>query len=310
MCFNFAHLTTIGKETKPIKKQNMKFRKLLSVAVLAASSLISTSLFAGDITYNLFTGNENRVSATAFEFDVYIQSTGTEAFKLRNVQNTYTFNPAFINGANVRVSYVPNSSAIPSYTSTLKWSNSGNGFVSTANVAGTCATSGIVVPVAPAYVKVGTYRLTALSGQFGTVGANISFVKPGQSNPSNDLKLKAAVSRWDDMNCVKGTATAVVFKEAASATGLTEKGSSVMAPTLFPNPANGKTTLSFNAVKSDKYIVKIFDATGHLVADDAIAAAQGYNSKEINLQGKAAGRYTLSIQTDDTDKESLQLIIE
>jgi len=280
------------------------------MAVIAASSLFSSSLFAGDITYNLFTGHENRVSATVFEFDVYIQSTGTESFKLRNVQNTYTFNPAFINGASVRVSYVPSSSAIPSYTSTLKWSNAGNGFSSSANTAGTCATTGIVVPVAPAYIKVGTYRLTAVSGQFGTAAANIGFVKPGQSNPAKDLQLKAAVSRWDDMNCVKGTATAVVYKEASSSTNVADKGLSTMAPTLFPNPANGKTTLSFTAVKADKYIVKIYDATGHLIMDDAIAAAAGYNSKEINLQGKAAGRYTLSIQTDDTDKESLQLIIE
>jgi hypothetical protein len=289
----------------------MKFRKLISMAVVtAAVSLFSSSVFAGDITYNIFTGHENRVSATVFEFDVYIQSTGTESFKLRSVQNTYTLDPAFVNGATVKVDYVPGSSAIPGYQSSLKWSNAANGFSTTANKAGDCTQNGVIVPVAPAYIKVATYRMTALSGQFGAVPSKINFVKATQAYAANDLKLRAAVSRWDDMNCLKGTATSVNFKEASMATNISEKALSTMSPNLFPNPSSGKTTLSFNAVKADKYIVKIYDATGHLVMDDFIAAAVGYNSKEINLTGKAAGRYTMSIQTDDTDKESLQLIIE
>jgi hypothetical protein len=289
----------------------MKYSKLITLTFLTACvSLFTSTLFAGEITYNLYTAHENRISSTVFEFDVYVQSTGTEAFKLRTVQNTYTFNPSFINGATVNVSYVPGSSQIPTYESTLKWDNAGNGFSSSANKALTCSTNGVIAPLAPASIKVATYRVTCVAGQFGNVPAKVSVVKNGEADPSSELRLKMAVSRWDDMNCVKGTSTAVKYKEAAQSTGINQNSLSTMAPTLFPNPTSGKTTLSFNATKADKYIVKVYDATGRQVTMETIPAAQGYNSKEINLQGQAAGRYTLSIQTTDTDKESLQLIVE
>jgi hypothetical protein len=286
---------------------NMKLRHLLLTACVG---LLTTNLFAGEIAYNLYTANERRVSNNVFEFDVYLQASGTESFRLRTVQNTYTFNPSFINGATVNVSYVPGSSAMPSFVTNLKWSNAGNGFTSTANVAGTCSSNGINIPLAPAAVKVATYRLTAVAGQFGNTPSKVDFVMPGKSDPANDLRLKTAISRWDDNNCVKGTSSAVKFKSASASTSVTETVASTMAPSLFPNPTADKTTLSFNAIQADRYVVKVFDATGHLVMTDNIAAAQGYNSKELDLTSQAAGRYTISIQTNDTDKETIQLIVE
>jgi hypothetical protein len=290
---------------------NMKLRQLLRLSVLTACvSLFTANSFAGEITYNLYTANEHRVSPGVYEFDVYVQATGTESFRLRTVQNTYTFNPAFINGATVNVTYVAGSSQMPTFVSNLKWSNTGNGFTSTANVAGSCATNGINVPLAPASIKVATYRLTAVAGQFANTATKVDFVMPGKPNPASDLRLKSAVSRWDDNTCLKGTTSAVPFKAASTTTGITTATSSTMAPTLFPNPTAGKTTLAFNAAKADKYIVKVYDVTGQIVVTDAIAAAQGYNSKEFDLTGQAAGRYTISIQTSDTDKETLNLVIE
>lgn len=289
----------------------MKLRQLLRLTILTACvSLFTANLFAGEITYNLYTANERRVSANVFEFDVYVQATGTESFKLRTVQNSYTFNPSFINGATVNVTYVPGSSQMPSFVTNLKWSNAGNGFTSTANVAGTCSSNGIMVPMQPASVKVATYRLTAVAGQFSTDAPKVSFVMPGKADPASDLRLKTAVSRWDDVNCIKGSTSAVKFKEASQSTNINENALSTMSANLFPNPTAGKTMLSFNAVKADKYVVKVFDATGHLVLTDNIAAAQGFNSREIDMSNQAAGRYTISIQTSDTDKEALQLIVE
>lgn len=290
---------------------NMKLRQLLRLTVLTACvSLFTANLFAGEFAYNLYTSNERRVSANVFEFDVYLQATGTEAFKLRTVQNTYTFNPSFINGATVNVSYVPGSSVMPSFVTQLRWSNAGNGFTSTANVAGTCSSNGVMVPLQPASIKVATYRLTAVAGQFSNDLAKVGFVLPGKTAPSTDLVLKTAITRWDDINCVKGSTTAVKYKEASQSTNINDKVASTMSPSLFPNPTAGKTMLSFNAVKAEKYIVRVFDATGHLVFNDVIVAPVGFNSREIDLTGQAAGRYTLSIETNDTDKEALQLIVQ
>ena len=164
--------------------------------------------------------------------------------------------------------------------------------------------------MAPASAKVATYRLTAVAGQFANAATKIDFVMPGKNDPASDLRLKTAISRWDDNNCVKGTTSAVKFKSASGSTAITETSTSVLAPSIFPNPTAGKTTLSFNAVQADKYVVKVFDATGHLVKTDNITSAIGYNSREIDMTGAAAGRYTISIQTNDTDKETLQLIVE
>jgi hypothetical protein len=85
------------------------------------------------------------------------------------------------------------------------------------------------------------------------------------------------------------------------------EGSSLNA---FPNPTSGKATVTFNATDNGKYQLRVSDLLGKVIIEEMIPAVEGFNMKEIDLQGVTRGLYLVTLRTEGKQAETLRLIVE
>ncbi|MFM9028354.1 MAG: T9SS type A sorting domain-containing protein, partial [Bacteroidota bacterium] len=78
----------------------------------------------------------------------------------------------------------------------------------------------------------------------------------------------------------------------------------------FPNPTNGKLTMSYNAPVADRYAVRIVDLLGKVVYSSDLNAEAGLNTKEIDLTNMSRGIYLLNVQTEGGKIETLRIIVQ
>ena len=78
----------------------------------------------------------------------------------------------------------------------------------------------------------------------------------------------------------------------------------------FPNPTNGKATITFNSDRQAKYSLKVEDMTGRGLINEIISAVKGSNTKEINLANVAKGLYLVSVQSEDNKAKTLRIVVE
>lgn len=71
---------------------------------------------------------------------------------------------------------------------------------------------------------------------------------------------------------------------------------SVQHLSVSPNPTSGSFTLSFETDKVETIQIKIYDAIGRVVYEQALGKIDGVFSKEINLKGVAYGTYTMQLK--------------
>jgi hypothetical protein len=64
---------------------------------------------------------------------------------------------------------------------------------------------------------------------------------------------------------------------------------------IFPNPSNGNTTVSFIAEKEARYAIKLNDVTGRLISTSEIEALPGTNNVVIEKRTRGPGVYFLSV---------------
>jgi hypothetical protein len=67
---------------------------------------------------------------------------------------------------------------------------------------------------------------------------------------------------------------------------------------LYPNPAHGTLTVSFNIVDAAEYSVNIYDIKGKLVLAQKYSSVAGANTYDINISSLAAGEYILNMVSD------------
>ncbi len=65
---------------------------------------------------------------------------------------------------------------------------------------------------------------------------------------------------------------------------------------IFPNPTQGKITVSFRTEKDGPVSVKLLDANGRVVVDEEVQVLNGFFSAEYNIEGKAKGIYLLQLK--------------
>ncbi|MBK7173709.1 MAG: T9SS type A sorting domain-containing protein [Bacteroidales bacterium] len=90
----------------------MKKQKLLMFLVMGLLTLIGFRSVAQTPTYICSLRNDVQVSQTVYEFDVYIQRTGVNVFKLAQFQMGINVNPAIKNGGTITVEPVDGSSTL------------------------------------------------------------------------------------------------------------------------------------------------------------------------------------------------------
>jgi hypothetical protein len=83
-----------------------------------------------------------------------------------------------------------------------------------------------------------------------------------------------------------------------------------VAVNLYPNPSNGRITLSFTTTSESSYLTSIFDMAGRLVYSDKSVAIVGENTHEIILAGVPAGMYMVRVSGLGKEDQVLRLIVE
>jgi hypothetical protein len=69
---------------------------------------------------------------------------------------------------------------------------------------------------------------------------------------------------------------------------------------VFPNPANGQVSVSFDSKTGGTYDIKLQDIYGRMVMDKKGIALAGSNTIELQLKGIKAGIYTLNLRESNT----------
>ena len=77
---------------------------------------------------------------------------------------------------------------------------------------------------------------------------------------------------------------------------------------VFPNPNEGKFTISFNSTVKSSYIIEIANALGQQVFKESINDLKGIYSKQINLIGFGKGVYTISL-TNNKNKTTKKIVV-
>lgn len=68
---------------------------------------------------------------------------------------------------------------------------------------------------------------------------------------------------------------------------------------IYPNPTQGKITVSFKTEKDGPVSVKLLDANGKVVVDDEVLVNNGIFNAEYNIEGNARGTYLLQLKQGD-----------
>ncbi len=72
-----------------------------------------------------------------------------------------------------------------------------------------------------------------------------------------------------------------------------------LAFTVYPNPAEGVSTVAFNTDKEEVFVIGLMDVTGRSVLRYALTSVAGENHFQLNLSGIAHGIYTVMLQSGD-----------
>lgn len=86
---------------------------------------------------------------------------------------------------------------------------------------------------------------------------------------------------------------------ACIATGLQSK-TSISEFSVFPNPTNGKMTVSYNAENSKAVIFEVYDISGRLVLAETETTNNPIKEKELNIGQLESGTYILYIIKNET----------
>jgi len=146
-----------------------------------------------------------------------------------------------------------------------------------------------------------------ISGQ----GTTTVVVKTPSNWNGGDLKVKSVNCKdhsGDRHKTVGHTVGCRVSSSTvANAVISTEPLSALVA---YPNPTNGKATISFTSDRTAKYSMKVVDMIGKVLINETLSVVEGYNMKEINLENMSKGIYMISVQTEEGNAQTLRLIVE
>ena len=103
-------------------------------------------------------------------------------------------------------------------------------------------------------------------------------------------------------NCIQFTATGAV--------GIIDHEIFTRDFNVYPNPASGTTTFSFNAESSENIVLTIINLKGQVIyQNDLGSLPQGENKIELNLSGLPNGMYSCQLTSNGTIKGTRKLLI-
>jgi hypothetical protein len=79
---------------------------------------------------------------------------------------------------------------------------------------------------------------------------------------------------------------------------------------VYPNPTNGRFTVSCNSERSTNYLLRVINISGQVMYSKSLAAASGINTLDIDLSGVAKGVYFVTLVSDEGNSQSIKLVME
>ncbi|MFN5346751.1 MAG: T9SS type A sorting domain-containing protein [Bacteroidota bacterium] len=146
-----------------------------------------------------------------------------------------------------------------------------------------------IAPVTSATSYTWTYPTsgtTYVSGQ-GTTNLTLRFTATG----SKSITVKSGNA------CGLSTAKSVsVNPTAACPTARDGSAFDLSGIVVYPNPTRGNVTIAYTSIDNSDYTLNIFDMSGRLIETYVLNATEGYNQKELNLEGLVKGTYIVSLK--------------
>ncbi len=103
-----------------------------------------------------------------------------------------------------------------------------------------------------------------------------------------------------DLNGNYGSEKQIKFEVSGTYTDISEE-LTVRDLTVFPNPFQNETRVSFDLVKSDRVQISLVDITGKQISSyDYGQMGAGYQEVKVSAENVASGMYFLSVQIGDT----------
>jgi hypothetical protein len=147
---------------------------------------------------------------------------------------------------------------------------------------------------------------TIASGQ-GTINVTVNF--NGCASTSTTISVTAINACGASAARTKNV-TVNNCRIAATVIAPESTVNNISAFTAYPNPSQGKFTLSFNSGKEARYALKVVDVLGNILSNNDLIVSEGFNSREINLETVAAGLYFISIQSEGSEIQTLRIVVE
>jgi subtilisin-like proprotein convertase family protein len=172
---------------------------------------------------------------------------------------------------------------------------------------GTCvATSTTVITVVPSPIASFNYSqngatVTMINSSVNATSWNWAFGDGGTStleNPShtyvtNGNFVITLIATGNNVNCNPDTLTVPI----SLSVGIGSIDGMDMVQ-LYPNPTNGDVNLSLNSLNAQSFEIRITDATGRLIANEATTNFLGKFNRVYDLSDKAKGVYFFTITSE------------
>ncbi|MFM7218219.1 MAG: T9SS type A sorting domain-containing protein, partial [Bacteroidota bacterium] len=159
-----------------------------------------------------------------------------------------------------------------------------------------------------------SYSIAAVSGatSYAWSVSGGAYIAPGSTAALVDYRTATTATAVITVNAVNqcGASSPQRLSVTVNLACRESNFASQQALTAFPNPTNGKVTMSFNAPTADRYLVRVVDLIGKVVYSGDLNAEAGLNTKEIDLSSMSKGIYILNVQTEGGEAQTLRLIVE
>jgi hypothetical protein len=145
-----------------------------------------------------------------------------------------------------------------------------------------------------------------ISGQ-GTSAVNVKFT----TATSTTAVLSVVVTNACGSSAPKTKTIAVTLTcKESEEDDITANLQGLSAFNVYPNPTNGKITLSFNSDRKTKLALNVVDLLGKTLISDEIETVEGLNTKNLDLSRFAEGMYFIFIVNEGREVQALRIAVE